>query len=289
MGLGYLYPIFTESKSDGKKNIISELNIRPYFSAGTRVFKFEKDYYNSGSGSGNISTDYSFSPEKKRFYFGEGVGIDLSLNRYWTSIEVGLDHYNESVYHKKKSTGHHPNAPWGSNIVDYYQEEHFTDYKQTRFRFSLGQGFKIFLPNKKFNIIPSVRFSVSTSIYTKTISDYHTVKDVYYWAGNPNPQGNYEWDSTYNWTYNIKQPSFIELTIGSFFIYKINKRFTINAEISFVAVNSNMLNMVYVPVKDRSRTRNTLGVSYCIPLRTIERKSKDIPKRVTVPLIIHNE
>ncbi len=200
-------------------------------------------------------------------YKGYGFGLSYSLLRFQSSFEVAFEQYHSTIETTFIRHIYHPHLPYGK-IKDYYMEKDYYSFSMDRLNLSLGFGFKLFSSQRKFNIIPSVRFSKGSIKNLEVKSNYFTKERYRNWNMTQDPNYNIDWDSTFMPSRIVspaeKNNSF---QYGVVVNVDVFKNFQLNADIFISRRSSAFMSSTRVAFSDKMLYNVSFGIGYKIPFK----------------------
>lgn len=251
---------------NNKRNpTVHAFELKSIFTSGNRNLIIPGDSADNAYPCGYCSAGYSL-PKSVYKYYGVGVGLNYSYERFFSTLEISLERYNGNLESYYGVSYFHPQLPYGT-ITDYYREKDFFSFEMSRLNYSVGLGIKIFSPQRKFNIIPTLKFTGGRLLDFQVNSSYYTKERYRYWDQAQDPAFNFSWDS-------IRIPSrFSEpnqknssILFGAIFTTTVYKKINLNAEMFFATKSSSIFSNSSVPFVDKLKYTFSIGVSYLFPI-----------------------
>lgn len=248
-----------------KKLSIQALEIKTFYRKGRRNFLFDDipplsiycGYCEGGQTSNQTGNTYD----------GFGFGINYTLFRFFSTFEVALEHYETSLESVNRRNYYHPHLPYGK-ILDYYEERDYYSFTMDCINFSYGFGFKLFSPQRKFNIIPLIKFSTSNLRNLQVNSNYYTKERYRNWDMTQSPTYNISWDSTFvpsRFVAPDEKNSIFQY--GAIVTIDIFKNFQLNADVFIGRKSKNSTNNSKIGKIDQLFYSTSIGLGYKIPFK----------------------
>lgn len=240
--------------------LFRSLELNAFYVNGSRSFVTNGDL--KGSSGGYSEYRESYSPKNMLSYNGAGIGANLNINQSYNLIEFAWEHYNTNAYYNYTVNKFDPHDGSYTNYTTY---EDFRSFSDDRIRISIGTGIQIRRFSKRFNIIPVVKLSNSISVNLKDKSNYNHRHHYYYSVYSPS--GAVEWDST-SYPSRIKvNQSDMNLMLGCILKLELFSDFMLKADLGYRLLSSQIVDLPTGTIIDRQRFRNSIGISYKIPLK----------------------
>ena len=244
------------------------LEVEPYFTVAFRKFHQANEEYeliNPGNGCGYCEEQTSFTPVGLWNSNAGGLRLNLTWKKLYLTTSVGFETYRKDIVLDFLRINHHPKVPFGY-ITDTYRETDYFSFENNRVTLSFGMGFKLFKPDKRFNIIPHFRYNRSSSMRIDVSQNYYVQHRKYYWDQNPNPSNNYEWTKTSAPSRILLNKLVDDVSIGLKFELRPSDHFLVNFDLSYAFVSKSLFVMPTELLTESLRFRTTIGLAYRLPL-----------------------
>jgi len=202
------------------------------------------------------------------------IGFAVNQGRWFIPVDVGITQWNlkldatyrKDYFFKENFAGN------GGGFRTQYDEYHvkYTS-THTRLFLSTGMGAKLFHPDSRFNLIPTIR--LNGSVFLKNQVAENTVTEHNFSEGTdmPGPYGDFLHDTTYSYpaTDEVLDANLTSIRIGmslsNVFRFQINQQWIVDLELGLLVDLGSYI--TYGTVTDKKSSFGNFSIGYTIPLK----------------------